>query len=76
ELGWVSGAKPRRRGISKDPLLAKMEAGEAYGFDQLVELSGLSAAKLLTKLMELELLGEVVAAPGGRFTRSASGNVG
>ena len=76
ELGWTPGAKPRRRGASRDALLAKMDAGETYGFDQLLELSGLPAAKLLTKLMEFELLGEVQAAPGGRFTRPASGNVG
>lgn len=76
ELGWAGGSKTRRRGLPSDPLLAIMEAGEAYGFDQLVDLSGIPPAKLLTKLMELELLGQLQSVPGGRFTRPASGNVG
>lgn len=71
ELGWgVTGCKPRRTS-PKDPLLAKMQAGESYGFDLLVEISGVPAAKLLTRLMELELLGEVESSPGGRFLRKA-----
>ena len=76
ELGWRPGPRTSRPGSPKDPLLAKMEAGEAYGFDQLVDLSGIPPAKLLTKLMELELLGQLQSVPGGRFTRPASGNVG
>jgi hypothetical protein len=31
---------------------------------------------LLTKLMELELLGQLQSVSGGRFSRPASGNVG
>ena len=76
ELGWAPGARASRPRSPKDPLLARMEAGEAYGFDQLVELSGLPPAKLLTKLMELELLGQLQSVSGGRFSRPASGNVG
>jgi len=76
ELGWAPGARASRPRSPKDPLLARMEAGEAYGFDQLVELSGIPPAKLLTKLMELELLGQLQSLAGGRFTRPASGNVG
>ena len=74
ELGWglsAAGASSKRDKASKDPLLAKMQPGESYGFDQLVELSGIPPAKLLPRLMELELLGEVGTAPGGRFIRVA-----
>lgn len=76
ELGWTARPRTSRSRSPKDPLLAKMEAGEAYGFDQLVELSGIPPTKLLTKLMELELLGLLQSLSGGRFTRPASGNVG
>jgi DNA processing protein len=72
ELGWAQPTPQRRRGnVTKDPLLAKLQSGETYGFDQLLEVSGLPPAKLLTRLMELELLGQIQAAPGGRFVRSA-----
>ena len=72
ELGWAppEASKPRRRG-PQDPLLAKMHPGESYGFDQLVELSGVAPAKLLTRLMELELLGQIQAVGGGRFVRNS-----
>ena len=72
ELGWGPGPPKRaeNRGAS-DPLVSKMQPGESYAFDQLVELSGIPAAKLLTRLMELELLGQVQSLPGGRFTRAS-----
>ena len=76
ELGWGARPRPNRRKVPEDPLLTKMEAGESYEFDQLIELSGMPAAKLLTRLMELELLGHVQGGPGGRFIRAASGPSG
>lgn len=51
---------------SADPLLGRMEAGESYSLDELVELSGTHAARLLPRLTELELTGRV-AASGGRW---------
>ncbi len=75
ELGWVSSpALMQTRDISRsrveaDPLLARMDPGEEYQLDALVATTGLGPAKLLTRLMELELQGQVVAAAGGRFTR-------
>ena len=69
ELGWGSRPRSGREKPPADPLLAKMQAGECYGFDQLLELSGMPAAKLLTRLMELELMGQVASEPGGRFIR-------
>jgi hypothetical protein len=54
--------------LTKDPLLALMEAGEAYDLETLAEMAGTSGARLLPRLMELELQGLVEAA-GGRFVR-------
>ncbi len=71
ELGWPSPVRPDRdpgKLLSKDPLLAHMEAGEAYELDTLAELTGISGPRLLPRLLELELQGLVTAA-GGRFAR-------
>jgi predicted Rossmann fold nucleotide-binding protein DprA/Smf involved in DNA uptake len=43
--------------------------GEGYRLDDLVEATGTAASKLLPRLMELELLGHVEMASGGRFMR-------
>lgn len=76
ELGWppagsdaaraASAASGDRKSLNREPLLAMMEAGETYGLDDLVELSGISAARLLPRLTELELAGRV-AGVGGRW---------
>lgn len=76
ELAWpmqagIPGPLPPALDFERpryDPLLEKMDAGEAYPLDELVELTGMAPARLLTRLTELELRGQVVAA-GGRFTR-------
>ncbi len=72
ELGWpearhatVSAGKL----LDTDPLLSKFEAGEVYELDGLVELSGLPASRLLARLTELELLGQVTSVRPGCFTR-------
>jgi DNA processing protein len=73
ELGWTMvqpadpGAEaPACRLLKADPLMSRMDAGELYGLDQLVELSGVKASRLLPRLMELELSGKVIAV-GGRW---------
>lgn len=81
DMGWNSSIafssehrsvlEAGRKLLIKDPLLAKMEAGELYGLDALVTLTGTSASKLLPRLMELELLGYIQAPGGGRFIRSS-----
>ena len=72
ELGWrlpaLASGKPRNS-LSDDPLLARMGAGEAYRLDDLVEVMGMAASKLLPRLMELELLGHIETTAGGRFVR-------
>jgi DNA processing protein len=72
ELGWpaVRAAVHPGRLVTHDPLLARMEAGEVYRLDELVSATGTSASKLLPRLMELELQGQVTAVGGGRFTRT------
>jgi DNA processing protein len=62
----------------EDPVLARMEPGEVYRLDELVEATGTSASKLLPRLMELELEGQIVAVGGGRFARGrkSSGSTG
>jgi DNA processing protein len=74
ELGWLTRARDpekSRKSLNSDSLLAKMEAGEAYSLEELVETTGMRPSRLLTRLTELELLGEVGPAGGGRFIRRA-----
>jgi DNA processing protein len=82
ELGWPLDSAARPSGgsgqdkpalsertvarLEGDPLVAKMDAGEAYALDELVGLSGTNATRLLARLMELELTGKVVSV-GGRW---------
>lgn len=72
ELGWPGAARPVQSDaklLGSGPLLEKFDAGEVYGLDELVEATGVAASKLLPRLMELELRGQVVSASGGRFRR-------
>jgi predicted Rossmann fold nucleotide-binding protein DprA/Smf involved in DNA uptake len=48
-----------------------MEPGEVYRLDELVEKTATLPSKLLPRLMELELQGQVAAVGGGRFARSS-----
>jgi predicted Rossmann fold nucleotide-binding protein DprA/Smf involved in DNA uptake len=49
-------------------LLDRMAPGEAYALDDLAGMTGINGARLLPRLMELELQGTVSSA-GGRFLR-------
>jgi DNA processing protein len=72
ELGWPAVASARRepaKPLPSDPLLAHMHAGEPYSLEALVAATGIAPARLLTRLTELELLGHVAPAGGGRFSR-------
>jgi DNA processing protein len=74
ELGaWTEGLTPDipAKSLTNDPLLGSMEAGESYQLDQLVELTGLPPSRLLVRLTELELRGEVARPGGGGFARVA-----
>jgi DNA processing protein len=71
ELGWPGALNAgTSKLLSRDPLLARMEPGEVYGLDALVEATGMAASKLLPRLMELELQSQVVRAAGGKFSRT------
>ena len=76
DMGWNSSNTAPRTGLratpgalKADPLLSKMDPGEVYRLDDLVEVTGTTASKLLPRLMELELLGFIEAPGGGRFVR-------
>jgi DNA processing protein len=77
ELGWpgVRAGIESAKHLISDPLLAKMEPGEVYRLDELVEATGMTPSKLLTRLTELELQRQVAAIGGGRFARPASATV-
>jgi DNA processing protein len=70
ELSWPvpGGRKIQPKQLIAEPLLAKMEPGELYGLEELVEATGMDGASLLARLTDLELAG-VIAASGGRFVR-------
>jgi len=84
ELGWpvlsvvegpvpsrVEGPVPSRvrNSLKIDPLVARMAVGEPYELDELVALTGLSGPKLLVRLTEWELHGQIARSAGGRFQR-------
>jgi predicted Rossmann fold nucleotide-binding protein DprA/Smf involved in DNA uptake len=52
-----------------DPIVGRMEAGQAYDVDDLAALSGLENVRLLSCLIDLELQGRVRRVGGGRFMR-------
>jgi DNA processing protein len=72
ELGMPSlnpGGGGEASNRETDPILACLTPGEPSDLDRIAEASGLSPARLLPKLFELELRGLVGRAGGGRFVR-------
>lgn len=70
-LGWPQVAAARilpSKYLISDSLLARMEAGEVYRLDELMELTGVTGTKLLPRLLELELAG-LVTNTGSGFSR-------
>ena len=67
----LPGGAARTRGGStfSDPVMACLPPGEPCDLDAISERSGLAPARLLPRLFELELLGLVGRAGGGRFVR-------
>jgi DNA processing protein len=62
ELGWPearSAGKISSNPLKIDPLLAKLTPGEAYGLDELSATVGLAGAKLLSRLTEWEMQGQL-----------------
>jgi DNA processing protein len=56
-------------GASNDPVLASLPPGDACDLDALAERTGLTAGRLLPRLLDLELRGLVRRLGGGRFAR-------
>ena len=73
ELGMTLAVRPRRGDegscASQDPILACLTPGEPSDLDAIAERSGLTTARLLPRLFELELQGAVARIGGGRFVR-------
>jgi DNA processing protein len=70
-LGWPMAEAPQTlpsKLLNSDNLLARMEIGEVYRLDELMELTGVTGTKLLPRLMELELAG-LVTQSGSGFSR-------
>ena len=70
------GMQPRGAGGARasaappgDPILACLTPGEPSDLDAIAERSGLGASKLLPRLLDLELRGEIARVGGGRFVR-------
>jgi DNA processing protein len=72
ELQLLRGPSTQHRSASEptcDPVLAALRPGEAADLDAIAAQCGLSTARLLPRLFELELQGLVGRAGGGRFVR-------
>jgi DNA processing protein len=54
----------------RDSVVVAMDAGRAYDLDALADACGLDMARLLARLSDLELRGQVRRLEGGRFIRS------
>ena len=70
-LGWPMAEAPQAipsKLLHSDNLLARMELGEVYRLDELMELTGVTGTRLLPRLMELELAG-LVTQSGSGFSR-------
>jgi DNA processing protein len=61
------------KSLTDEPLLALMQSGEDYGVEELEALTGLGAAVLLPRLLELEMDGKVARREPGRFLRVRKG---
>jgi DNA processing protein len=71
ELNFGIGQKESKglKPASQDPVLRCMTEGEPYDLDELADRSGLDRARLLPRLLELELGGALRRIAGGRFVR-------
>jgi DNA processing protein len=65
----VSGGEAARPAGASTSLADALVPGEVYDLDALVQMTGVSAPKLLPRLLELELQGRIARAGGGGFVR-------
>lgn len=64
-----SALSPTSSVVSADPIVTRMEPGQAYDVDGLAAASGVENLRLLSRLIDLELQGHVRRVGGGRFMR-------
>lgn len=69
--GVEASASHCRNEACVDPLLTTMLLGEPVTLDALVDRTGVAGARLLVRLLDLELRGLVQRLPGGGFVRSS-----
>jgi DNA processing protein len=67
--GRLGAASNGQKAAAEDPVLASLAPGEPCDTDALCERTGLQAARLLSRLLELELEGRIARVGGGRFVR-------
>jgi DNA processing protein len=67
--GGATAASYSKPKSSADPLLRRLEPGISYDLDALADISGMGTARLLPKLLQLELQGLLRRIEGGRFVR-------
>jgi DNA processing protein len=78
ELGWpalrsaTGPAEISCNSLKSDPLLARLTPGDAYDLDEMSATLGLTGSKLLPRLTEWEMRGELEKLPGGRYTLTAA----
>jgi DNA processing protein len=69
EIGIGAPAGGRTAAATADPILGSLAPGEPSSIDDISERTGLTAARLLPRLCDLELRGLLRRAGGGRFVR-------
>jgi DNA processing protein len=73
ELGWAPAGPAPDAPRRAESALERALSGETLTADELALRSGRELAEVLTELVELELAGAVVRAPGGLYRRAQAG---
>ncbi len=72
KAGQAKKASVRQsRLLLEDPLLGCLSAGEIMGLDELIQISGIDAATVMERIMQLELEDIVEELPGKRYRLKA-----
>jgi DNA processing protein len=66
--GEAAGPEISSNQLKIDPLLARLAPGDAYDLDEMSATLGLTGSKLLPRLTEWEMRGQLVRLAGGRYT--------
>jgi DNA processing protein len=65
--GEATGPEISYKPLKTDPLLANLTPGETYDLDEMSATLGLAGPKLLPRLTEWEMRGQLVRVAGGRY---------